>query len=113
MEVSIKPIDFPSTAVLILNIQTRQPHFIIQILSSGDKIIRTAVDEKKITFKYLNPESLKIRAVIDKNANGTWDTAIYPQNREPEKIIYYLNSQKKLETPLRANWEVGPLLFRF
>jgi hypothetical protein len=113
IEASIKPVDAPTTAVLILDIQTKQPHFIIQVLNSTDKIIRTIVDQKKITLKYLTPESVKIRAVIDTNANGIWDTAIYPQNREPEKIIYYLNSQKKYETPLRANWEVGPLIFRF
>jgi uncharacterized protein (DUF2141 family) len=110
---SVKPIESPTTAVLFVNVQTRAPHFIIQLLNSQDKVVRTSVDEKKITFKFLNPESLKMRAIIDTNGNGIWDTAIYPQNREPERIIYYLNSEKKYEIPLRANWEVGPLNFRF
>ena len=110
---SLKLFDSPSTAVLFLNIQTKEPHFIIQLLNQSDKVVTSIADQKKLTFKYLIPESLKIRAIIDTNGNGIWDTAIYPQNREPERIVYYLNSEKKYETPLRANWEVGPLLFRF
>ncbi|HZY80491.1 MAG TPA: Ig-like domain-containing domain [Cyclobacteriaceae bacterium] len=112
MTSSMKLIDTPTTAVLIVEVQTKEPHFIIQLVS-GSKVVQQAVDQKKITFKYLNPESLKVRAIIDTNGNGKWDTAIYPQNREPEKVVYFLNTNKKAETPLRQNWEVGPLIFRF
>lgn len=113
MSPTIRALEAPTTATLLLEIQTKEPHFIIEVLTSNNKVLQTAVDQKKITFQYLNPESLKIRAIIDKNGNGKWDTAIYPQNREPEKIVYYLNAEKKTETPLRANWEVGPLIFKF
>jgi hypothetical protein len=105
--------DSQSTAILFLNIQTKEPHFIIQLVNGQNKVVNEAVDKRTIAFKYLIPETVKIRAIIDTNGNGVWDTAIYPENREPERMIYYLNSEKKLETPLRANWEVGPLTFRF
>jgi uncharacterized protein (DUF2141 family) len=113
MSASLRLFDAATTAILFLNIQTKEPHFIIQLINGSNKVIREIVDKKQITFKYLTPESVKIRAIIDTNANGKWDTAIYPENKEPERMIYYLNSDKKLETPLRANWEVGPLTFRF
>lgn len=113
MTANLKLIDGPTTAVLIVEVQTDEPHFIIQLVNGQNKVVQQAVDQKKITFKYLSPESLKVRAIIDKNANGVWDTAIYPQNREPEKMVYFLNANKKTETPLRANWEVGPLIFKF
>jgi uncharacterized protein (DUF2141 family) len=110
---AIKAVDSPTTAMLIVYVETAEPHFIIQLLNASDKVVQQSFDQKKITFKYLNPEVLTIRAIIDKNGNGVWDTAIYPQNREPEKIVYFLNTNKKSETPLRANWEVGPLIFKF
>lgn len=113
MTATLKLIDAPTTAMLLVEVQTDEPHFIIQVVNSTNKVIQQVVDQKKLTFKYLAPESLKVRAIIDKNANGVWDTAIYPQNREPEKIVYFLNTNKKSETPLRANWEVGPLIFKF
>lgn len=110
---TMKLFDSPSTAVLIVEVQTNEPHFVIQLVNGANKVVDQVVDQKKITFKFLTPEPLKVRAIIDRNANGKWDTAIYPRNREPEKIVYYLNSEKKTETPLRANWEVGPLIFKF
>ncbi|HMJ69408.1 MAG TPA: Ig-like domain-containing domain [Cyclobacteriaceae bacterium] len=113
MTPAIKPVDGPTTAILIVYVETAEPHFIIQLLNASNKVVQQAVDQKKVTFKYLNPETLKVRAIIDRNANGVWDTAIYPQNREPEKIVYFLNTNKKPDTPLRANWEVGPLIFKF
>lgn len=113
MSPTLKLIDSPTTAILIVEVQTKEPHFIIQLIGSNNKVVQQAVDQKKITFKYLNPESLKLRAIIDKNGNGVWDTAIYPQNREPERIVYYLNAEKKSDIPLRANWEVGPLIIKF
>ena len=113
MTPSIKLIDTPTTATLIVEAQTKEPHFIIQLVNGSGKVIDQVVDQKKATFKYLNPESLKVRAIIDTNGNGVWDTAIYPQNREPEKVVYFLNTNRKAETPLRQNWEVGPLIFRF
>lgn len=113
MQPALKLFDSPTTAVLFVNIQTKEPHFIIQLVNGQNKIVQQVVDKKQIAFKFLVPETVKIRAIIDTNGNGIWDTAIYPENREPEKMIYFLNSEKKLETPLRANWEVGPLLFKF
>lgn len=114
MTPTLKLIDSPTTATLIVEVQTTEPHFIIQLVnSSTNKIVQQAIDQKKITFRFLAPETLKLRAILDKNGNGVWDTAIYPQNREPEKIIYFQNANKKSETPLRANWEVGPLIFKF
>lgn len=113
MEPGVRMVDVASTATLLVEIKTNQPHFIIQLLNSANKVVRQVADQKKITFHYLQPESLKVRAIIDTNGNGVWDTAIYPQNREVEKIIYYLNAEKKYDTPLRANWEVGPIRFSF
>jgi hypothetical protein len=110
---NMKLFDSPTTAVLFVNVQTNEPHFIIQLVNSNNKVVQQVIDTKQIAFKFLVPESVKIRAIIDTNGNGIWDTAIYPENREPERTVYYLNSEKKLETPLRANWEVGPLLFKF
>ena len=112
-QANLRLFDAATTAILFVNIQTKAPHFIIQLVNGQNKVIQEVVDKKQITFKYLNPEAVKIRAIIDTNANGRWDTAIYPENREPERMIYYRNAEKKFETPLRANWEVGPLTFRF
>lgn len=110
---TLKLIDAPTTATLLLNIQTKEPNFIIEVLDNYNKVLLTERNKKKLELKYLPPEALKIRAIVDKNGNGRWDTANAITNTEPEPIIYYYNAEKKTDVPLRANWEVGPLIFKF
>jgi len=55
----------------------------------------------KIRFEYLNPKKYKIKAILDKNNNGRWDTGAYFKKLEPEEVFFF---PKTLE--IRANWEV-------
>lgn len=41
-----------------------------------------------INFNYLHAGKYKIRAIIDKNRNGKWDTGLYLKKIQPEEIIY-------------------------
>jgi Bacterial Ig-like domain/Polysaccharide lyase family 4, domain II len=110
---NIKTITSESTAILQLHIQTKEPSFIIHLLNVNNTILETRYNETKPTFKYINPENVKIRVIIDTNKNGKWDTANYLTNTEAERVIFYQSEDKKFETPLRANWEVGPLIIKF
>jgi len=104
----IEVISLESTATLLVEIQTKRPNYIVQVVDANDEVVATSVNTPKTSFKYLQPKTYRVRVIIDTNANGTWDTANYLQNREPEPVVYYRNSDKKTEIPLRANWEVGP-----
>lgn len=109
----IKVTTSETTAILQIEIQTKETHFITQVLDLNNRILETRTNEKKSTFKYLNPENVKIRVIIDANKNGKWDTANYLTNTEAERTVYYQAEDKKYDTPLRANWEVGPLIIKF
>jgi uncharacterized protein (DUF2141 family) len=102
-----------NTATLLVQVDTREPNYIIQVLDSQGKIIASAVNNPKPTFHYLKPQTLKLRVIIDSNGNGKWDTVNYLTNSQPERIVYYLNSEKKTDIPMRANWEVGPNIIKF
>lgn len=102
-----------TTAILQVEVQTKETHFITQILDLNNLLIDSRLNEKKSTFKYINPENVRIRVIVDTNKNGKWDTANYLTNTEAEQTIYYQTEEKKFETPLRANWEVGPLIIKF
>jgi uncharacterized protein (DUF2141 family) len=109
----ISPKTIETTGTLLVQIQTKETHYITQVLNSSNKIIAQTTNQPNSTFKYLNPEAIKLRLIIDKNQNGKWDTANYLTNTEPEPIIYYMNTDKSYTTPIRANWEVGPLIIKF
>ena len=74
---------------------------VFQILDSNDKVVRSAPAKKGGTlFEHLKPGDYYMRAFIDENRNGKWDTGDLLTRRQPEKVFY---NPKKLS--LRANWE--------
>jgi uncharacterized protein (DUF2141 family) len=78
--------------------------FIIELLNDKEQIVRTKVIEnpQTVVFDYLSPKIYVIRATIDKNRNGKWDTGNFLQKKQPEKIVYY-----QTEIELRANFEMN------
>lgn len=44
--------------------------------------------DEKIVFHYLNEGKYKLRAILDKNRNGEWDTGLYLKGIQPEEVVY-------------------------
>jgi uncharacterized protein (DUF2141 family) len=107
-------VDEESTGILNFNqILSREKHYLIQFLDSQGRVVRQFTNPTRLTVNYLPPESFKIRAIIDTNKNGRWDAGNIYQKRPHERTIYFKTSEGKFETPVRANWEVGPFRFAF
>lgn len=102
-----------ATATLLVQVETRQKNYIVQVVDAQENVVASSVNDPKPVFRYLKPQTIKIRVIIDTNGNGKWDTINYLTNTEPERTLYYVNTDKKYDVPLRANWEVGPLVIRF
>ena len=75
---------------------------IIQLLE-GDKVARAAVVDADGTadFFYLKPGKYYMRALIDLNGNGEWDTGLYDEDRQAEAVYY--NPE---EVECKAKWDV-------
>ncbi len=77
---------------------------ILQLLKSDDN--ETVLSEKKIessqsvTFNFLAPNKYKLKAILDKNKNGKWDTGSYQDRYQPENVYYWNNIIK-----VRSNWD--------
>ncbi len=101
------------TGSIAVEINTQNPHYEVQLLSSDGKIVKSFRDLKKYIFTYLKPTEYKITVIEDINNNNRWEAGNFYQRREPEKIFLYKNSEKKYTIPVRANWEIGPLVISF
>lgn len=67
-----------------------KPMVLVQLLDSGDKPVRTQPAENGTAeFYYLSGGTYYMRAVIDRNANGVWDTGDYLTGTQPEEVYYY------------------------
>jgi hypothetical protein len=77
---------------------------VVQLLDTGDKVVRqTLADADGVAeFPYLKPGNYYVRAYIDKNGNGQWDTGIYDQNLQPEPVYYF---HEKVEC--RQKWDIN------
>jgi len=109
----INEIKKAATGTLLIEVQTKAPNYIIQLTTPEGELIEEIQNETKYTFKYLQPKNYKIKVIIDSNNNGKWDPGNFFKREEPETIWFYQTQDKKYDFPIRANWELGPLLLIF
>lgn len=98
---------------ILLNMQGIEGPVVVQLYKSetkkgedGRKIF-SIVEEKRVRkdglleFNYLKPGKYRIRAILDANGNGQWDTGLYLKKIQPEEIIYL-----PAEINVRQNFDV-------
>ena len=75
---------------------------VMQLLNGSDALVkRTLVGDGTAEFFYLQPGTYYLRAFIDTNGNGLWDTGDYHADLQPEKVFYY---PKPVEC--KAKWDI-------
>jgi uncharacterized protein (DUF2141 family) len=112
-QVPIEIIRHKDTGTLYTEVNTREKHFIIQLLNREFKIVKEIKNERKSVYRNLVPGDYQLRVIVDSNNNGKWDPGNFLRGEAPEKVIFYRGSQGKQVFPVRANWELGPLIIRF
>lgn len=110
---SIKALKEDETGSLSIEVTTTTPSYLLQLLDQKGATIQTLRNPKAFTFKNLTPDEYKIRIITDTNANNKWDVGNYEKDIEPEPVLLFRTIDKKFSTPVRANWEVGPLNIKF
>lgn len=78
------------------------PCVVVQMLDGSDKVLATSKAEKGTAeFYYVKEGEYYLRAFVDRNGNGKWDTGNYDENLQPEEVYYY---PEKVDC--RAKWDV-------
>ena len=80
---------------------TSSTSFIIELLSTENKLIKTLRNQKEFKFEYLKPGEYSVRVINDINKNGKWDSGNYTKKVQPEPISFYPNIVK-----VRKNFEI-------
>ncbi len=105
--------DESTTGTLLIEVKTEQKNYEVRLLGTDGKLIRKARNVKKHSFNLLAAQEYKIMVYIDLNNNAQWD----PQNihlRTPaEPCYFYKTEEGKYAFPIRASWELGPILLDF
>ena len=76
---------------------------VVQLLDGQDKVVREVITKKgEADFFYLKPGEYYVRAFVDMNGNGIWDTGDYDQDLQAEPMYYY---HEKLDC--KEKWDVS------
>ena len=75
---------------------------IVQLLDSKDEAVMTEkAKDGTAEFYYIVPGTYYLRAFVDSNDNGEWDTGDYFADRQPEEMYYYSEPVE-----CRAKWDI-------
>lgn len=106
-------IEKASTGTLLIQALTNKPHYVIQLYNSGGELLEEIRNKTSHTFHYLPAQNYRLKVIVDDNNNGVWDIGNIFKQVEPEPIFIYKTADNKYEFPIRANWELGPLMLIF
>ena len=75
---------------------------IVQLLNKSDEAVyQVKAKNNHADFYYLKPETYYMRVICDTNGNEIWDTGLYGDKQQPERVYYY---PKAIEC--KAKWDV-------
>ncbi len=84
-------------------VQTDEPHYILELIDSRTRVIGRVVDQAKFDFTYLPAGEYRMRVIIDRNGNGKWDASDVSIREKAEKILFPVlpNAGK-----IREKWDI-------
>ena len=79
------------------------PQIIVELLDEKDKFIdkQIVTSTGDVAFKNLSPRKYKLRATLDRDANGRWSPGDYAKKQLPESVYYHKNI-----FDVKANWDI-------
>ena len=112
-DIKIKIPKAESTGTVSIELNTKEQHFEVLLTTGKNILVKSFRDFKKYTFTHLEPGEYQITIIVDSNNNQRWDAGNFYKKEEPENVILYKSLEKKNTFPIRANWELGPLVITF
>ena len=94
--------EFSTLELTVSGVDAVDTTIVVQLLgSSGDPVMDVRVRKGVAKFNYVNPGKYYLRAFIDANGNGEWDTGDYDADRQAEEVYYYAE-----ELECKEKWDV-------
>lgn len=106
--IKVKSLDDYATLQMQLSGVSGQK-IIAQLLDSSDKVVQEASMESDGTaqFYYVTPGTYYMRAFVDYNGNGQWDTGNYDADLQAEDVYYYSRDiELKAKFDVTLQWKL-------
>src|SRR5690606_5775348 len=86
--------------VVHLPMQYYGAQFVFMVNNEKDTVYQLPVTDTVVKLNKLQPGNYNMRIIIDENGNSKWDTGNLLENKQPEKVIPYLETIN-----LKTGWE--------
>lgn len=88
-------------------------NIVVMLVDKGDKVLMQTKAGRSHTaeFFYVIPGTYYVRAYVDRNGNGIWDTGNYEADLQPEDVYYYpreIECKEKFDVTLSWNLTEKP-----
>lgn len=99
--IKVKSLDAYSTLVMQTS-GIQDTSVVVQLLDKSGNVVKQvrAEADGSATFFYVNPAVYYVRAFVDRNGNGLWDTGLYDDDLQAEDVYYYHRSVE-----CKAKWD--------
>ena len=104
----VKSEDEYSTVILNISNQPDSGTVVVQMLDNAEKVMAQSVAEKSSAeFYFVRPGKYYLRAFVDFNGNGQWDTGDYDEGRQAEPVYYFPEDLEcKAKWDITRNWNL-------
>ena len=107
--IRIKSLDeFATLELRLSGLPADTADVVVQLLSSSDAPVKQQhARGGTVEFYYVEPGKYYLRAFIDDNHNGKWDTGLYEADRAAEAVYYYPGTiECKAKWDITHNWNL-------
>lgn len=90
IECNVRISSLESFGSLFIHLAMPDTAAVVQLLDGSGNVLQSVPTEKnRADFFYLLPNTYYVRAFIDSNKNGIWDTGNFDNGLEPEMMYYF------------------------
>ena len=112
--IKVKTLDDYATLFMDISGYADSAAVVVQLVDKGDKVVAVSKmeDDHTVSFYYVKPGIYYVRAFIDRNNNGVWDTGNYDADQQAETVYYYpreIETKAKFDITLSWNLLEKPL----
>jgi hypothetical protein len=99
----VKPFEEYGNFAVTINRSQQDYPVIIQLLTEKGSVVdqRSITNEKRVDFGILAPAKYGLKAIMDVNGNGRWDTGVFLNKIQPERVLIH---PKVFD--VKSNWEL-------
>lgn len=90
---------------ITLQCDSTDKNYLIELYNETDRLINkypiTTLQSKKLSIENIPVGSYKFRVIDDLNNNGKWDTGIFKDKKQPERVIMFKEAYQ-----LKGGWDL-------